>query len=706
MHCASCVGRVERALSRAPGVSEAAVNLATNRARVVFDAAQTSPELLSQAVERVGFDAAPAAPDLPPPDAPARDPLLVNLLGAAILTLPVLVISMTVMARPLWLEWTLAALTAIVTFGAGRGFYANAWSALARARTATMDTLVVLGATAAYVFSLAQLIILRHPQTYFDTSATIVTLILLGRWLEGRARRQAAGSIRALVSLAPPTARRVLGGVERDVPADFISPGDLLRIRPGEAFAVDGIVREGASFVDESALTGESLPIEKAPGAVVLGGTLNAHGTLLYEATATGADSLPARLARLVEAAQGSKAPVQRLADRIASVFVPGVLAIAALTFLARLLIMHQGAGAALAPAVAVLVIACPCALGLATPTAIMVGTGRGAALGILIRSGEALERAHKTKRVVFDKTGTLTEGRPRLTDLRVYGDWTREQVLTRAGAAERSSEHPLGQAIARAADGEGAPTAAEAFAALPGQGVRARVNGQQVLVGTLALMTEQGISVSAQAQADLAEWEEDGKTAMLASVDGAVAGTLAVADTVRAGAREAVARLQALGIGVALLTGDNARVAHAVAQQVGISDVQAGVRPEGKADAIKSWQAGDKGAVAMVGDGINDAPALAQADIGIAIGTGTDAARAAADITLLREGVAGVVDALLLSRRTMTIIRQNLFWAFAFNTIGIPLAALGLLSPMLAAGVMACSSVAVVSNSLRLRRG
>ena len=711
MHCASCVARIERSLKKVAGVEEAAVNLATNRASVTYDPAQTSLAALIAAVEKAGYGATPVTETRPKEaEAPGRDAALLNLIGAAVLTLPVLVLSMAGMGmagmgRPAWAEWVFAALTTAVVFGFGRQFFAGAWNALRHGGAATMDTLVALGASAAYFSSLAELIWTPRPQVYFETAATIVTLILLGRWLEARAKRRATDTIQSLIALAPKTARRVAGdGSEQDVPVETLRPGDILRVRPGEKVAVDGVVTGGASAVDEALLTGESLPAEKTVGDTVIGGTLNKSGTLLYRASATGADTTLAHMVRLVEEAQGSKAPVQRLADAVSAVFVPAVLGIALITFLIWFFGLHAGVVGALAPAVAVLVIACPCALGLATPTAIMVGVGRGAALGILIKNGEALERAHTIGRVVFDKTGTLTEGKPALTDVVLHDGLDRRGLLRLAAAAERGSEHPLGRAIVEGADAEGLVGEAETFTSLAGSGVRASVEGRDVLVGTAALLRESGVVVPEAAEVDMARLEAEGKTSILVAVGGVEAGLLAVADTVRPGAKDAVARLHRMGLSVALLTGDSPRVADAVAAEVGIHEVEAGVRPDGKAVAIKGRQDGGRVRVAMVGDGVNDAPALAQADLGIAMGKATDVAMAAADITLLRADLNGVADAILLSRRTMKIIRQNLFWAFIFNIVGIPLAALGLLNPMLAALAMAGSSVTVVTNSLRLK--
>jgi len=785
MHCASCVGRIERVIKKVEGVEDAVVNLATNRARVTFDPGKASTQDVIAAVEKAGYGAKPFVSGAEPIAAKTRDMALLELIGAAVLTLPVLVVSM---ASMLWKPvdsgmagmaqsgapgelWLFAALTAIVVFGFGRQFFTGAWSAL-RHGSATMDTLVALGASTGYVYSLYELIADPHPQVYFETSATVVTLILMGRWLEARAKRRATDTIQSLIALAPKMAR-VVGkdGGERDVPIDSVLPGDTIRVRPGEKVAVDGLVTEGASSIDEAMLTGESMPVDKAAGDNVIGGTLNKSGSMLYRTTAVGSDTVLAHMVRLVEDAQGSKAPIQHLADRISAVFVPTVLVIALAAFLVWHFALHASVAAAIGPAMAVLLIACPCALGLATPTAIMVGTGRGASLGILIKNGESLERAHAIGRVVLDKTGTVTEGRPALTDVVTYNGVARGELLRLAAAAERGSEHALGQAIVTAYDAErltlkqsASPTSSgtaraslplagsgglmslpiipkgagrgnlqslpilsgpapllsgdrrpsmseggsgggsQQFTALPGQGVRAKAGGYDILVGTASLMRESDIALPEAAEADLARLEGEGKTAMLVAIDGVVSGALAVADTVRPGSPAAIERLKGMGLKVALLTGDSERVAKAVAAQVGIGEVRAGIRPDKKAEAIEGWRASDKEPVAMVGDGVNDAPALARADIGIAMGKASDVAMEAADITLMRADLGGIADAITLSRRVMRTIRQNLFWAFAFNVIGIPLAAMGKLNPMIAALAMALSSVTVVTNSLRLR--
>ena len=555
MHCASCVARIERSLKKVAGVTDAAVNLAANRAGVTFNPSQTSPAALVAAVEKAGYGAAPVTDAVLRAQKRGIDLDLINLTGAALLTLPVLVFSMTGMtASPVGLdrpkEWLFAALTTVVVFGFGRQFFAGAWNAGRHGGAATMDTLVAIGASASYFYSLSELIWAHPPQLYFETAATIVTLILLGRRLEAQAKRRAADTIQALLDLAPKTARLVTEDGERDVPLDSLKPGDIVRVRPGEKLAVDGMVLEGASAVDEALLTGESLPVEKTAGDSVIGGTLAKNGTLLVRATATGAETTLAYMVKLVQEAQGSKAPVQKLADSVSAVFVPAVLGIALVTFLIWFFGLHAGPAGSIAPAVAVLVIACPCALGLATPTAIMVGVGRGAALGILIKNGDALERAHRITRIVFDKTGTLTKGRPALTDVVLHNGLDRAALLRLAAAAERGSEHPLGQAIVEQADAEGLRGHAQAFTSVTGQGVQAQVDGQEVIIGTAGLLQGLGVTISENASGDIARLETEGKTAMLVAVNHAEAGIVAVADTLRPGAKEAVGASPANGDG------------------------------------------------------------------------------------------------------------------------------------------------------------
>jgi len=727
MHCAACVGKVERALKSVDGVADARVNLATEQATFELDPARVSMDAVRAAVVAAGYQLGetPAAAGGDDTDARAareREARLLRLkvIAGALLTAPVLVGNMPELFpwAPAWLRnpWLLLALTTPVQFWVGADFHRGFVRDL-RYRSASMSTLVSLGTNAAYFFSVAVTLwphtfMALGAMTYYETAATVITLVVLGRWLELRARARTSDAIRRLVSLAPRTARVQRDGTEVDVPTGDVVVGDVLRIRPGERLPVDGEVIEGASTVDESMLTGESLPVEKAPGARVIAGTVNRTGSFLFRATRVGAATTLARIIRLVEEAQGSRAPIQRLADRVAAVFVPIVLGIAALTFAAWWSLGPEPALLyALTNAVAVLVIACPCAMGLATPTAIMVGTGRGAEHGVLIKSAAALELLHKVDTVVFDKTGTLTVGRPTLTDVIAQAPATEDEVLALAAAAEQGSEHPIGEAIVRAAKDRGlALPAVSEFVTVPGHGVDAMAPDGRVLLGNRALMDARGIDVSAladRAQALAAE----GKTAVYLAFAGRALGLVAAADVVKPEAARAVADLEALGLEVVMLTGDHRVTAEAIARQAGVSRVLAEVLPEDKAREIIRLQ-GVGHRVTMVGDGINDAPALAQADVGIAMGSGTDVAIEAADVTLMRGDLRGVVDAVQLSRRTIRIIKENLAWAFGYNVILIPVAAGALyplwgvlLSPILAGAAMAFSSVSVVTNSLRLKR-
>jgi Cu+-exporting ATPase len=621
--------------------------------------------------------------------------------------------------------WFQLALATPVQFWAGSIFYVGAIKAL-RHKATDMNTLIAVGTSAAYLYSVATIFFPGFFMAaglgmdgealpmYFDTSAAIITLILLGRYLEARARSHTSDAIRRLISLAPRTARVLRDGLELDIAIADVRVGDLVRVRPGETIAVDGVVTEGASGVDESMITGESLPVSKRAEDLVVGGTLNTTGTLTFRATRVGADTVLARIIRLVSEAQGSRAPIQRLADVVTGYFVPAVLGLAALTFVVWFAFGPEPAfNLALLNTVAVLIIACPCALGLATPTSIMVGTGKGAENGILFRNAEALERLGSVRAVVLDKTGTLTEGKPRVTDIvRAEGAPPEEEVLALVAAAERGSEHPLADAIVREATETRQLSVADAvgFLSVAGGGVSATVAGRAVLVGRPGYLESLGIDVSSlTASAD--RLAADGKTPVFAAIDGRAAAVIAIADTLKAGSVEAVAELRRLGLTVAMLTGDNQRTAEAIARSVGIDRVVADVRPDGKAAAVKALQAEGK-VVAMVGDGVNDAPALASADVGIAMGTGTDVAMESAGVTLMSGDLRGLVTAIALSRATMRNIRQNLFWAFGYNVILIPVA-MGvlypingmLLDPILAAAAMALSSVTVVSNALRLRR-
>ncbi len=718
LHCAACVARVERALAQAPGVARAQVNLATRRAKVRFNPDATNVDALKQAVTKAGYEVeswAEEAPPPPPPEVEARI-LKRRFLIALALSLPVILGHM-VPPLPRWLgvsqqTWhvVLLILTTPVLFYSGASFFVGALKA-ARHFATSMDTLVALGTTAAYGYSAWVTFfpgtVAAAGQThavYFDTTVMIITFILLGRWLEARSRGRASEAIRRLFALAPPTARLRQDGQEVEVPLAQVAVGDLVVVRPGEKIPVDGVVIEGASSVDESMLTGESLPVAKEKDAEIWGATLNQRGFLVFRATRVGQDMVLSQIIRLVEEAQSSKAPIERLVDRVAAVFVPVVMGLAALTFLGWLIFGPAPAlTRSLVNMVAVLIIACPCAMGLATPTAVMVGSGRGAELGILMRGGEALERAYRLTTVVFDKTGTLTLGRPQVTDVLAFDDATDDEVLAIAAALEEKSEHPLAEAVIRAARERRLTfPALEDFQAVPGLGVTARVGGRSVLLGNLAFCQRQHLPAD-QLVDHQDRLAQAGKTTIFLVVDGRPRGILAAADTLKPGAAKTVAALTDMGLKLALISGDNRQAVAAVAASVGIDQTLAEVLPGDKADRIAKLQAAGE-VVAMAGDGVNDAPALAQADVGIALGTGADVALEAADLTLIRDDLTLIPMAIELSRRMMRIIRQNLFWAFCYNLVAIPLAALGYLSPAVAALAMALSSVSVVTNSLRLR--
>jgi len=728
MHCAACVGRVERALTGLPGVERATVNLATEQATVSFDPERTSFDALQAAVAAAGYELVPPLPDQAPGAAldteeSARDAEQryekIKFIVGAVLSVPVLLGGMSHILP--WVPaalrnpWLLLILTTPVQFWVGWQFHRGFLHDL-RYRQASMSTLVSVGTSAAYFFSVAVTlwphVFPAHGVTYYDVSAVVITLVVLGRWLEARARGRTSEAIRRLVSLAPRTARVVRAGAEVDVPTAEVRVGDFVRIRPGERIPVDGVVTEGVSTIDESMLTGESLPVEKGSESKVYAGTVNRTGSFIFRAAKVGRETALARIVALVAEAQGSRAPIQRLADRVAAIFVPIVLGIAGLTFLAWWLFGPEPAGLfALTNAVAVLVIACPCAMGLATPTAIMVATGRGAERGILIRSAAALELLERVDTVVFDKTGTLTVGHPVVTDVIALPLTSEEDVVALAAAAEQGSEHPLGEAILASAKERGlALPPITAFTTVPGQGIDARAPDGRVLLGNRTLMDARGVDVSAlvpRAQALAAE----GKTAAYLALGGRALGLLAVADVLKPEAPDAVAALKRRGLEVVVLTGDARPTAEAVARRAGVERVLAEVLPEDKAREITGLKA-QRHRVAMVGDGINDAPALAQADVGIAMGSGTDVAIEAADVTLVRGDLHGVVGAIDLSRQTISVIKQNLVWAFGYNVVLIPVAA-GvlyplwgvLLSPILAGAAMAFSSVSVVTNSLRLKR-
>jgi Cu+-exporting ATPase len=661
MTCAACARSIERKLSKTPGVERAAVNLATATATVEYQPAKAGVPDFIGAIEGLGYGVPKTAPA--PDESGYRPRFLVAAISAAA------VMALSMLERAPWLQ---LALTLPVVFYAGAPFYRAAWTAL-RHRSANMNTLISLGTGVAFVYSVCQTV-LGSMQVYYEAATVIIALVLLGRILEARARGRASEAIRRLMDLQPPTARILRNGTEIEVSVDDVAAGDLVVVRPGERISVDGSVASGESAVDESLLTGESMPVEKQPGAPVFAGTLNCSGAFQYRATRVGRGTTLQQMIELVRQAQGSRAPVARLADVVSAWFTLGVLLAALATFAVWLFLAPFAT--AMVNAVAVLIIACPCALGLATPTAIMVGTGRGAEQGILIKGGEALEMAQRIDTIVLDKTGTVTRGRPQVTRILPASGFSEDDLLRLAASAEHYSEHPLAKAVVEAATRRGLSIQdASDFRSLAGHGVRATVQGRVVEIGRPGLQVK---------------------------VDGVPAGEIEVADTVKPEAPEAVRRLLELGLDVWMITGDRQDAAEAVAREAGISRVLAGVLPEGKLEQIRRLQAAGK-RVAMAGDGINDAPALAQADLGIAMGSGTDVAMEAGAITLMRNDLRGVPQAIELSRRTMRIIRQNLFWAFAYNTLGIPVAALGLLSPMLASAAMALSSVTVVSNSLRV---
>jgi len=728
MSCAACVDRVEVSLARAPGVHSAGVNLATDRATVEFDPAATDIDALIKAVESAGYgarnaeslwsEAARAA------ESRARqteyEELKRKFWIAAVLSFPVLVIAMAhgrIRALDFQgVNWVQLMLTTPVVFYCGAQFYRGAWAAF-KHRAANMNTLVALGTGAAYVYSVVATIWpaafgTHMPTVYFEAAGVIIALVLVGRMLEALARGRTSEAIKELMKLQAKSARIIRDGREIEIDIDAVVPGDVIQVRPGERIPVDGVVTEGSSAVNESMLTGESLPVEKTTGDEVFGATMNASGAFRFRVTKVGRDTALQQIVRMVEEAQGSKAPIARLADVISGIFTPVVLCIAIATFAAWFVLAPTEVRftMALVNFVSVLIIACPCALGLATPTAIMVGTGRGAEEGVLIKGGESLEMAHRVDTVVLDKTGTITSGRAELTDVIPLGDLSESELLSIVASAERQSEHSLAAAIVRAAEARGLeiPPALD-FRALSGQGVEAKVAGRFVLIGNSRLMTEEPVEFK-QAEPILQSLAADGKTPILAAVNGRIAGIIAVADRVKPESRQAIAMLKRTGLDVIMVTGDNRRTAEAIARQVGIEHVIAEVLPGEKAEEIQRLRAQGK-VVAMVGDGINDAPALAQADIGIAIDTGSDIAIEAADITLLRGDLRGVATAIALSNATIRTVKQNLFWAFVYNVIGIPLAAgvfyplTGwLLSPVIASAAMSLSSVSVLTNSLRLR--
>nr|WP_135556709.1 heavy metal translocating P-type ATPase [Paenibacillus cymbidii] len=720
MTCAACANRIEKGLGKLPGVTNATVNFAMETARVEYSAGEVTIEDMQEKVKKLGYEALVKQENRDAGDHRLHEirQQKLKLLVSAILSFPLLWTMVGHFSYTSWMytpeflmnPWVQLLLATPVQFYIGKQFYVGAYKAL-RNRSANMDVLIALGTSAAYLYSLYLTIdwyaaggqMHHSPALYYETSAVLITLVIMGKLFEALAKGRTSEAIKSLMGLQAKTALVVRHGQEITIPVEGVIVGDVVLVRPGDKVPVDGQVLEGVSSVDESMLTGESLPVEKKAGDAVIGATLNKNGMLRIKATKVGKETALAQIIKVVEEAQGSKAQIQRVADVISGIFVPIVVGIALVMFLVWYFFVTPGDFAhALEIAIAILVIACPCALGLATPTSIMAGSGRAAEMGILFKGGEHLEQTHKINTIILDKTGTVTKGKPELTD--VITQDNEADFLRLVGAAEKNSEHPLAEAIVA---GIGAKQiqlpGAESFEAVPGYGIKAVVEGRELLVGTRRLLETYNVDAKA-AYEPMSRLEEAGKTAMLVAIDNRYAGMVAVADTIKETSKAAVSRLKQMGIEVIMITGDNERTAKAIAAQVGIDHVRAEVLPEGKAEEVKKLQARGK-KVAMVGDGINDAPALATADIGMAIGTGTDVAMEAADVTLMRGDLASIPDAIYMSRKTMANIKQNLFWALGYNTLGIPIAAIGLLAPWVAGAAMALSSVSVVLNALRLQR-